>query len=320
MSSLKIYLDFEKYNYHNEIVSDLSPIFNTSNENNIHFIISLKTKNDLLYSDFLMLVASSVYYLRETGRQVTGEIICDPNSPTTEYATRVDFFKWLNFKYEGVFNSKHGIGKFTELTPYNKENIKNIFDKILSVILLNAEIELDVQQMLHYCLYEILDNVLNHSDFPNLGNGKGWCCAQYFPNSKLIRLLICDNGVGIHRSLTGHPNSKHKNLSEHNALESCIQNGVTNSEGLGFGLFATSEFITLNKGEMMIYSGNHYVKIDGESKEIVNSDLWQGTFVYMKINTDQPVDYKLIMPEKHSLPNDYQHFIEEKFGFSNDLW
>jgi hypothetical protein len=84
-------------------------------------------------------------------------------------------------------------------------------------------------------MYEIMDNALNHSAFPDFGNGNGWCCSQLFPGSDEIRLLICDSGVGIHKSLTSHPESKYKELNEKEALEMCTEKGITNSEGMGFG-------------------------------------------------------------------------------------
>jgi len=40
----------------------------------------------------------------------------------------------------------------------------------------------------------------------------------------------------------------------------------------------------------------------------------------LRINTEIAVDYKLIMPAHHNLPDDYQDFIDIHFGVNNDLW
>ena len=89
---------------------------------------------------------------------------------------------------------------------------------------------------------------------------------------------------------------------------------------MGFGLFATSEFIRKNHGNLLIYSGDHSLKVDSNRVSVLNGSRWKGTFVFLRINTDIAVDYHEIMPVHHSLPDDYQEFIEKKLDFGNDLW
>ena len=80
---------------------------------------------------------------------------------------------------------------------------------------------------------------------------------------------------------------------------------------MGFGLYATSEFIKQNSGEMTVYSGNHFYHTSNGQVNIGSRMYWQGTFVYLRINTQNSVDYKKIMPEGHTLPDDYQFFLEK---------
>ncbi len=58
-------------------------------------------------------------------------------------------------------------------------------------------------------------------------------------------------GEGIHRSLTSQPEAKYEDITESQALDLCIQRGVTNGKGLGLGLFATSQFILKNSGGLL---------------------------------------------------------------------
>ncbi len=37
-------------------------------------------------------------------------------------------------------------------------------------------------------------------------------------------------------------------------------------------------------------------------------------------NTNIPVDYHSIMPTHHTLPDDYQFYIDKFFGDDNELW
>ncbi len=133
-------------------------------------------------------------------------------------------------------------------------------------------------------------------------------------------MIICDTGTGIHNALTTYPGTKYANISELEALRLCIQNRVTSGAGMGFGLFASSEFIKENAGELLIYSGNHYLENKGRDYVVNSGNFWHGTLVFLRINTDIPVDYRQILPAHHSLPADYQEFIEKTFGISEELW
>lgn len=320
MEEINVLIDFEKYSTHEKLINDLSAVFTASTNQKIKFKINLRCSFGLLYSDLLMILVSAVNYLKSQGIIVTGNIVFDPLDNKVQYASRINFFTLLGLDYEEKYIRKSSRGRFIEITPYNKDNISDIFNNIRKILISNIEVKLEVQQLLDYCMYEIMDNVLNHSSFPDFGNGNGWCSSQLFPSSDEIRILICDTGVGIHKSLTTHPKSKYKSLDEKEAIEMCTEKGITNSEGMGFGLFATSEFIKHNNGEMLIYSGNHYSKIINGSKIVKTGSYWQGTLVYLKINIKIPVDYHLIMPENHSLPDDYQFYLSQIFGFDGDLW
>lgn len=320
MAVIQINIDFKKYISHPQLVSDLSTAFSAQVGDTVFFQVNLNTYYKLLYSDLLLLVSTTVIHLRNKGVAVTGKIHFEEIDAKIQYASRVNFFNLIGLAYPENFTRRASVGKFTEITPYNKNNINEIFTQIRKVLIANVGIVLEVQQLIDYCMYEIMDNVLNHSSFPNFGEGNGWCCAQFFPSTSELRLIICDTGVGIHTALTKHPKSIHQNKTEKEALELCTQNGVTNSEGMGFGLFATAEFIKENGGEMIIYSGNHFSNTMEGTKCVYNGDYWQGTFVYMKINTKVPVDYKRIMPADHTLPDDYEFFLEQTFGFNDDLW
>ena len=319
MTEIKIHIKFNRYTSHKQLVSDLAPAFIATKENKVNIQIDLNVDR-LLYSDFLILVVAAVTHLRTNEIPVSGNIKCNPDNDKVKYASRVNFFKLLGLDYKEKYSRKSSKGKFTELTPYTNENVDNIFNKIRAILIANVEIIIEVQQLLDYCMYEIMDNVINHSALPIKYGGKGWCCAQLFPQSNEIRLLICDTGIGIHQALSQHPQSKYKGISEQEAITLCTQKDVTNGEGMGFGLFATSEFIKLNGGEMTVYSGNHFSHTAKGQVTISSGMFWQGTFVYLRIYTQNAVDYKKIMPEGHTLPDDYQFFLEKTFGFNDDLW
>lgn len=129
-----------------------------------------------------------------------------------------------------------------------------------------------------------------------------------------------DTGIGIHKALTEYPESNYKELSEEEAVFRCIEKGVTNLKGAGFGLWATSQFIRENGGEMLIYSGNHFLNCHDKTPQVQKKAFWNGTLTYLKINTDIPVDHKVIFGEEYTRDDDYDWFIENRIGVTENLW
>lgn len=308
MNQSDLSVDLRRNITHINLIRVLSPAFQLENKDLLKLNIHLSEK--FLHSDNLLIIASCVNYLRNRGIMVNISVTGE-----NTYASRVNFYRLINIPFEEAFIRRNSVGRFIELKSFNHETIYDLQNQLNLILYQLNNIEKEVLQLLFYCLGEIMDNVLVHSGLNN-----GWVAAQVFPKSNQIRLMICDNGQGIHNSLTGNPKSKYYGLAEYEALDLCIQRGVTNGEGLGFGLFATSQFILHNKGSLMLYSGNHYLKIENGEPEIINDAFWKGTLVYLLINTNIPVDYQSIMPDGHTLPDDYGFFIEKYFGDDNELW
>lgn len=315
MAKLDLEIDFRKFSNHIELVKIISPSFYLKEDDEINITIQLKTNNQFLYSDMLLVIVAAIRYLKYTKVKVSGRVFANQYDSIVNYASRVNFFQQLGLDFEEAFNRNSSKGKFTEIEIFDKNNIYELQDELGLILHQCAEIKLEVLQMLYWCLNEIMDNVLVHSKLET-----GWVSAQMFPSRKEIRLIICDTGIGIHKALTTYPGSKYNNITEKEALELCILNRVTNGAGMGFGLFASSEFIKENKGEMLIYSGNYHLNNKTGKFEVNSGDFWPGTFVFLNIKTDVPVDYKKILPAHHSLPIDYQEFIEKVFGIDENLW
>lgn len=123
----------------------------------------------------------------------------DQTSQCADYASRINLFKYFGIDYKEKYPRAKSTGRFTEIKEFNDANSYSIYKEIMA-ILLNKQIDSNMLEVLHFCLWEIIDNTIQHSapDFDtNPGNGKGYVCAQYFPNRKEIRLMIVDNGVII---------------------------------------------------------------------------------------------------------------------------
>lgn len=58
-----------------------------------------------------------------------------------------------------------------------------------------------VKQCFEWCLNEVTDNVLNHSQ-PN-GRARGYVMAQFVESSKRLKICVFDSGIGLRESLRG---------------------------------------------------------------------------------------------------------------------
>ncbi|NHA05522.1 sensor histidine kinase [Mucilaginibacter sp. HC2] len=308
MAELTLSINFTQPIIHRELIRILSPAYQLMPGDTLNLTIALS--NSMVHSDSLLIVASAINHLRSNDI----EVLITIHGQST-YASRINFYSLIGVPFQENYIRRNNAGRFIELKSFDRDTLYPLQDELNMILYQNGGINKEVLQLLFYCLGEIMDNIIVHS-----GLNGGWVSAQYYPNRQEIRLTICDHGNGIHHSLTTHPESKYKQASEAEALDLCIQRGVTNGEGLGFGLFATSQFILKNDGDLLIYSGNHYLLATHGNYEIHEGDFYKGTLVSLRINTDVPVDYKDIMPAHHTLPDDYDFFIDKYFGEDNELW
>lgn len=318
MANFPITIDFRNISSHNQIVDTLSTAFDAVANDTVHFTINLNTYS-MLYSDHLVLIGSAVNYLRSIGVIVSGnfdDFRTDSNQ--VKYASRVNFFEQIGFAYAEDFQRQNASGRFTEIKRFDDSNTIDIHREIMNILIKDA-INNDMLIVLDYCLWEVIDNTVRHSQSDGtLSNGNGYISCQYFPRNKQIRIIIADNGQGIHKALTTHPNSKYKLLNEAEALDQSVENGVTNSTGRGFGLWATATLISENGGKLIIHSGNHSLEIDN-NKSVINTSKWQGVYTYIRVNTDIAVTYDKIF-EDSTQKNSFEERYADLLGNLDDLW
>ncbi len=235
---------------------------------------------EFIYPDYILILVCTIKYLENIGFNIHGKIKINKDSRLCHYLASMDFFENLKvqfpFKIEPI-NENSSV----KIQRYTSENQIEVLNSILKVLKENSSLDENVYTGLDYCLNEILDNVLNHSE-----REEGWIVAQYFPNLNSIRLIVADYGIGIHESL----NMKH-NFSPEEAILKCIEEGVSNGKGQGHGLYATTTFVKLNRGFLSIASGNKKLSVTEKETKVKDIPNWNGTCVYFRINTNVAVDY-----------------------------
>ena len=178
------------------------------------------------------------------------------------------------------FNTSNGD---VTIDVFDEKNIYAVYHRVVSVLTQYIDIEITVLEAMSYCFYEILDNVLTHS-----GKELGTVITQYDPKKHVLGFLIADDGIGVQASLA--ENENFKNISEPEALKICIEDTITDGKGMGFGLFSTS--LLNNKAGLLfeVRSGNHAMQVMDGKTITKETEPWQGTIVYMQLQTDKVID------------------------------
>ncbi len=230
MATLTIAVDFRDISSHRDLVKSFESAHDLGEEDVIELTINFSSANLFIHSDHLLVIVAMVDYFRSSGVTVEIDIV-----GRNDYASRVNFFKLLGVHYVEDFVRHQKAGKFIELYRFDNDSIYRLQDDLTMIIHQMGNVAIEVKQLIFYCLSEIMDNVLIHS-----GKVFGWVAAQVFPKRREIRLVICDNGVGVLESLRSSGREAFFAISEPEALEMSLQRGITNGKGLGFGLYATS--------------------------------------------------------------------------------
>ena len=122
LANITLNIDFRNITSHRQLVEKISPAFNLKSGDEVHFSINLNSYS-LLYSDYLLLIAALVNYLKNIKIKVKGNFIdFSPNSDRSNYASRVNFFEQIGFDFDENFNRKNASGRFTEIKEFDVHN------------------------------------------------------------------------------------------------------------------------------------------------------------------------------------------------------
>ena len=192
---------------------------------------------------------------------------------------------------------------------FDEKNIYAVYHRVVSVLTQYLDIETSVLEAMSYCFYEILDNVLTHS-----GKELGTVITQYDQKNHILSFLIADDGKGVQASLA--ENEKYRTISEPEALKICIEDMVTDGKGMGFGLYSISRLNTTKAGLLLeVRSGDHTMQVKNGEVSAMESEPWQGTIVYMQLQTDKEINPAEVVAFRTDVSAEYR----EAFLNDNEL-
>ena len=171
------------------------------------------------------------------------------------YLDRMGLFKILGKKSPFAIQEHESSGRFIPITQIRtpEEQTKFISDMVPLLHLEPAQAD-----AIKYVVGELVRNVLEHSSSPN----GAVVAAQYSAKSKVMRIGICDTGMGIRKSLARSWHSQVETDSE--AIQWALVPGVsgtTTHEGgtadnAGAGLFFIKSIAMLTRDYFVVYSGS----------------------------------------------------------------
>lgn len=128
-----------------------------------------------------------------------------------------------------------------------------------------------VIRSLDWCISEVMDNVLLHSEVDH-----GIVMAQYHSGNNKVVFCIFDDGIGIYNSLK---KSKHLPRTEMDAIYLSLQEGISDGQGQGNGLFGLYQIIRENLGSLSITSGKSSIMFNGtgETKRLEKIPILSST-------------------------------------------
>lgn len=143
---------------------------------------------------------------------------------------------------------------------------------------------------LNWCIYEVMDNVLVHSQ-----SNCGYVMAQYHGKTNRIAICIYDSGIGIYSSLVaGGVQAK----SEINAIELALQEGIGDGQGQGNGLYGLFQIVKENGGRLAISTGVSTLMFEGENKK-----HWSTNPIIDNQHKSTTVDFQLDLNKKTDIKN-----------------
>lgn len=152
-------------------------------------------------------------------------------------------------------------------------------------------------ESLNWCLYEVMDNVFQHSEA-----SEGVAMMQIHFRSRHCAVAVGDDGIGIHRSFI--ENGVYSAADAYEAIKLAIQEKVTSKpKNMGNGLFGLMRTIGTGKGELTIHSGRgtlvyRDMKLTGGSSmsiPLLDAETHQGTVVDWQLDVSRPIDLRQVL-------------------------
>jgi hypothetical protein len=196
---------------------------------------------------------------------------------------------------------------------YTEDTVVGLTNCVIEELSERIEFGEGALHSLNWCLFEVLDNVFQHSECDT-----GFFMAQIHRFQKHLSLCVADAGIGVHRSF--YKGGKYRPPTAFDALTLSVREGVSSTgDKRGNGLFGLKGLIEASGGQLNMWSGRGALRISPSGIEgrnvapglLIDSDHHCTVLDFM-LNVSNPIDLGKILgvPE----PNMRLEAIESDSG------
>lgn len=236
--------------------------------------------------------------------------INDITATSGHYLDRMGLFDILGKNSPYSISEHEPAGRFIPLTQIRTPDEQTKFITEMIPLLHLSPQQADA---IKYTVGELVRNVLEHS---NAENG-AFVAAQYYPNANIVRLGICDTGVGIRQTI----NYSWSADTDIDAIKLALTPGITGTtrrEGgtevnAGAGLFFIKSMAAVARDYFLVYSGTGLYKLTKRDKrtkglprlranpsgdkhaETNDAPRFSGTVVGIDISLDQTSEFTALL-------------------------
>ena len=148
-----------------------------------------------------------------------------------------------------------GISTLSRVCKFTHDSAFTLADELIEALKGQVEFARGSIDAFYWCIYEIMDNVGNHSEAP-----MGFLEVQLHKTNKRLAICIADAGRGIRGSLSER---RRKLASDEDAITVAMERRMTRQPGLyqGNGLWGLARFVEAGQGVLSISSGTGQVTI-----------------------------------------------------------
>ena len=152
---------------------------------------------------------------------------------------------------------------FDQIWRFNQDSADEMTSRIIDAIQRETQFAKGFDDALNWCLYEIMDNVANHSEVQS-----GFIEVQRHIKSRRLAICIADAGIGIKTTIS-QKRRTNAPQSDEDAITLAMRHKTTRDPSLfqGNGLWGLQQIVQKAGGTLTISSGSGQVKMEGASSE-----------------------------------------------------
>lgn len=257
-----------------------------------------------IYPNGAVPMAITLQYFKRHGLQISTGEICEEVARTS----------FLNPRQASRGELRGATVKNTIWRYSDEREADALCNAFIDFLTENIACEYGVLDALNWCLFEVMDNVFQHSRAQ-----VGYAMLQLHYQSRRVAVAVADDGIGIFGSL------REGNISgvtnEYDAIKLSVQERVTSKpKNMGNGLYGLMRVVGLNGGEMEIRSGRGYMTFKNselfgdykQSRPVLDPDAHRGTTVDWQLDVSRQVSLSQALGTKR--PNLRLESIEDAAG------